>query len=534
MIDVLTAEDVRRQDADAEARGIPVETLMDNAGWAVARAARAMMGGCYGRRVVVACGKGNNGGDGLVAGRILHAQGAKVTAILLAPPESLSALNATNLGRFRGRVAHIDGLSLELGRSDLVIDAIFGVGLSRAPEGVAAEAIREIAHAGVPVLAVDVPSGVNADTGSIQEDPPARGEGPFLAVRAARTVTFGGLKPGLLFEPGRAFAGEVEVADIGTLKGGASARALEAANVARALPARLGSGHKRGSGVTLIVAGSRAMPGAAVLATAACVRAGSGLTTILSTEEVCAIVQARVPEATAIPVPASSEGILDMKALEAARARLEGYDAAVVGPGLSTHPATVEFVRALVASTSMPMVLDADGLNAFAGSAGALATRDGALYLTPHAGEAARLLGMPAPEVDRDRLETARRLCEAIEGDRALFRVAVLKGPGTVVRRGKTVYVNTTGGPALAQGGTGDVLAGLLGALVAQDAAIWRRRVDGGGRDRPQANPQLAAAAAWVHGRAADRIAARAWPQPAHATALIEELGPTMHDVLNV
>jgi NAD(P)H-hydrate epimerase len=525
VIPVLTAEDVRAQDAAA---GTSVEQLMRNAGWAVARAARRAMGGTYGRRVVVLCGKGNNGGDGLVAARALAQQGASVAvALVLGEPRGLALEALRAYGG--GRIVALDALPRELARADLVIDAIFGVGLARAPEGGAARAISLANDSARPILAADVPSGIDADTGAVLGE----------AVRAARTVTFTGWKPGLLFAPGRAFAGEVEIADIGVPRGGdATARALEASDVAAKLVRREFASHKRNVGTVLVVAGSRAMPGAAALVVAACVHAGAGLTTLCAPESVCDIVLARVPEITTIPVPESSEGTIDPKALDLIRPRLGEFHSIVVGPGLTTHPAAVETVRALVAEATQPVVLDADAITAFAGARDLLAKRRAPTVLTPHAGELARLLERTAPELE------AGRLAAATDAARELNATVVLKGPGTVVagpppKPGPSghvgtlradarapVFVNTTGGAALAQGGTGDVLAGIVAAFVAP-AGVEQAKF--GLRD-----VQLAAevaAAVWVHGRAADRIAARVWPHPANASALVDELGPVLHEV---
>ena len=303
MLDVLTAEDVRRVDAACEARGITTETLMGNAGFAVAAAARRLLGATYGKRVVVVCGKGNNAGDGLVAGRVLASGGASVTAVLVLG-DDLKGAAQTALDRFPGRHVGPDDLDRELARADLAIDAIFGVGLSRPPEGAAADAIRRLSAATTPVLAVDVPSGVDADTGRIAG---------ATAPRATTTLTLDGLKPGLLFEPGRSFAGPVNVAEIGVPADVRenSAWALEASDVHRLLPARRAAANKRNVGTVLLVVGSRALPGAAALATGASVHGGAGLTIVAAPESVVPTIVSRVPEATAIPLPETGDGTID-------------------------------------------------------------------------------------------------------------------------------------------------------------------------------------------------------------------------------
>jgi len=507
MIDVLRAADVKRQDAAAEQHGVSIDTLMGNAGFAVARAARALLGGCYGRRVVVICGKGNNGGDGLVAARVLASWGARVTVVLVWP--DLTGLPAEQRARFTGPVLGVDDLEREVARADLAIDAVFGVGLARAPEGDAARAIALLGATDAPVLAVDVPSGVDSDTGRVYE--------PVVAADA--TVTFGGAKPGLLFMPGAAHAGVVEVADIGlpSVARGNEVRALEPDDVRALVPVRGVGTNKRRVGTVLVVAGSRAMPGAAALVCRASVAMGAGLTTLLAPEDVAHLTITRVPEMTTIPVPASPDGTLDAKGLELLRPRLDEFHAIACGPGLSMHPAAVEAVRAIAAETAAPMVLDADGLNAFAGATDLLRAREGITILTPHAGELSRLLERDASDIEADRLGAATEAADRFGA------VVVLKGPGTVIAdTDGSAFVNMTGSEALAQGGTGDVLTGLLASLVAQAAAS---------EDDVEVAP-LAAAGVWLHGRAADRISARGRPQPARASLLADEIGPALHEVM--
>ncbi|MGH2784086.1 MAG: NAD(P)H-hydrate dehydratase [Actinomycetota bacterium] len=508
MIPVLTAEDVRRQDAECEARGITTSFLMGNAGFAVATAARSHLGGTYGRRVVIVCGKGNNAGDGLVAGRRLAAWGAKVSAVMLLGSE-LGGAAGEALAGFPGRVLGPEALDRELGRSDLAIDAIFGVGLSRAPKGAVAVAIERLSSGQTPVIAVDVPSGVNADTGAIAEG---------RAARAVLTVTLGGLKPGLLFEPGRSAAGRVEVADIGVpedLRTG-TASALDAADVRALLPRRQAASNKRRVGTVLVVVGSRGLPGAAALAAGACVHGGAGLTVIAAPESVVPMIVGRVPEVTAIPLPETGDGTIDPKAIELIRPRLGEFHVVAMGPGLSTHPGTAELIRALVTELALPMVLDADALTAFTGAVEQLAQARGPLVLTPHTRELSRLIGRSDEDIESDRLAAARAAASSLDS------VVLLKGPGTVIAAPDgTAYVNPTGGPALAQGGTGDVLTGLTAALLAQDLVVGERRGE----------HLVTALAAWIHGRAADLAAERCAPHPASASMLIDLLPEVLHEV---
>jgi NAD(P)H-hydrate epimerase len=477
---------------------------MGNAGFAVARAAREMLGGTYGKRIVVVCGKGNNAGDGLVAGRWLAAWGASVTAVYLLG-EDLQGAARTAFEKFPGRKVGPEVLDREIARADLVIDAIFGVGLSRAPEGAVRDAIARMSSA--RVLSVDVPSGVDADTGRIVGD---------VAVRPERTVTLGGLKPALLFS-GAFQAARVEIADIGIpadVRAG-TAFALEAAEVAGLLPMRAAQTNKRRVGTVLVVAGSRAMPGAAALVAAASVHSGAGLTTVAAPESVIPIIVSRVPEVTTIPLPETSEGTLDLKGVEQILPRLEEFHAIALGPGLSRHQATVEAVHALTAEVQIPVVLDADAISAFAGTPGLLKGRGRPVVLTPHAGELSRLTGASAEEIEGDRLAAAGAAAAATGAH------VLLKGTGTVVvSTAGEVFINPNGGSWLAQGGTGDVLTGIVAALYAYDRTRGR---DGGGH--------VAAAGAWLHGRAGDLVARRVGPHPASASMLIDALPEVLHEV---
>ncbi len=508
MIPVLTAEDVRRQDAACEARGITTSFLMGNAGFAVARAARELLGGTYGRRIVVVCGRGNNAGDGLVAGRWLHAWGAHISAVMTLGDELQGAAREALAG-FPGRVRGAGEIEREQDRADLIVDALFGVGLSRPPEGAAAAAIERLTTEPARVLAVDLPSGVHADTGALVGG---------RAVRAATTVTLGGMKPGLMFEPGRSHAGRVQVADIGIpddLRSG-TASALEASDVRALLPKRHAASNKRRVGTVLLVVGSRGLPGAAALCAGASVHGGAGLTVVAAPESVVPTIIARVPEVTAIPLPETGDGTIDPKAIELIRPRLGEFHAAGLGPGLSLHPATAELVRALVAELELPLVLDADALTAFKGAAELLAQAVAPKILTPHTGELSRLTSSTADQIEADRLMAVR------DAAASLRSVVLLKGPGTIIAApdGAT-FINSTGGPALAQGGTGDVLTGLTAALLAQESVV------GEGRSAAQTT----AVAAWIHGRAGDLAAERFAPHPASASMLIGLLPEVLHEV---
>jgi hydroxyethylthiazole kinase-like uncharacterized protein yjeF len=473
---ILTPQESGELDRQSAARGVTAEILMENAGGAVARAVVRLIGGSYGRRVIVVCGKGNNGGDGLVAARHLRTRGAGVSVLLLAEPDRFTGEAGANLRRFlaSGGTASPfspQALERELERADVVVDAIFGTGFHGRPRGDSAAAIGALAQAKRSVVAVDIPSGVEGETGAVR--------GP--AVRAAVTVTFGALKPGVVFFPGAKLAGQVEVADIGfppdLVRSDLSL--VERADLSELLLPRSPESHKREAGYVLVLAGSRAMTGAAILAATSAYRAGAGLVTVAVPESILAVVEGALTEATFLPLPETEDGTLSEHAWPVLRERLEGVGAAAVGPGLTTAPSTVSLVRMVVREGSATFVLDADGLNAFRDEPSLLADRRSPAVLTPHPGEFGRLTGLSSNEVTQDRAGHARKAAQE-------FRATVLlKGSRTVVAEpGGRVRVNPTGGPFLASGGTGDVLTGAIAAFLARgiepsDAAVLGAYVHG-------------------------------------------------------
>jgi ADP-dependent NAD(P)H-hydrate dehydratase / NAD(P)H-hydrate epimerase len=467
---VLTAAETQGLDRETEARGTPVAELMERAGLAVARAARDLAGGSYGRRAVAVCGKGNNGGDGLVAARYLSQLGMSATAVLLEDGAGLREPALGNLGRLeavagaRIRSFSRDLLAREVERADVVLDGVLGSGFRGIVEGRYAEALELMNGSPAPVVAIDIPSGVEGDTGLVR--------GP--AVRADATVTFGAPKVGTVLMPGAMHTGSLEIADIGFPPDliQSDLQLVEPEDVLARLPARDPGGHKRGSGVVLVVAGSRRMAGAPRLVAESAYRAGAGLVTVAVPEGILSAVQSGLAEATFLPLPEGPEGSVAEAAWEAVAERLDGFDAVAVGPGLSTEGGAPAFVRRLVRNSTVSVIADADALNAFAGTAGEMAERASDLVVTPHTGEFGRLFGMPAQEVLEDRVGFVRKAAAETRS------VVLLKGPRSLVAvPGGEVRVNPTGSPALSTGGSGDVLTGVLGALLARglgpaDAAI--------------------------------------------------------------
>ncbi len=463
---LLTPQEAIELDRATQAAGTPGEVLMERAGTAVARACADLMGGVYGRRAVIVCGKGSNGGDGLVAARQLARDGVRVCVFLLEAAADVREPSAGMLARLvRETDARVRGftpaaLAHELARADVAVDAIFGTGFRGAPDDVWADAIETLNVGGVPVVAVDIPSGVDGSTGAVAG----------IAVRARLTVTFGAAKLGAVMLPGAEFAGDVRVIDIGFDEEAMphTVGLTEPADVAAVLPKRPTDGHKKASGTLVVVAGSRAMPGAARLVARAAGRAGAGYVIVAAPASAMATIQAELAEAVFVPLPETDEGAVSPDALAIVLEAIDGAHAIAIGPGLSRAPDTAAFVRALIRETSVPSVLDADALNAFAGEHAALADRKAEAVLTPHMGELARLLGRPP----LDRLAEARAL--ALEADATVL----VKGTRSVIAaEDGRARVNPTGSAALATAGTGDVLTGTIGALLARGvepfAAAW-------------------------------------------------------------
>lgn len=472
------------RDSAAIAGGITEATLVDRAGGAVARGARRLLGGTYGRRVVIVCGKGNNGADGRVAGERLAGWGARVDRFDLAgmaPPQlSLPQLNRA------------------LGRADLAVDAMFGTGFRGTLPGEAAFAAGALSSAPCPVLAVDIPSGVDGLTGAVR--------GP--AVEAVATVCLAALKPGLVLFPGAGLAGDVEVTDIGIdpFDPPPALGLIEEADVVAWLPRRPFESHKWSVGGVFVVGGSMGMTGAVMLASRAALRAGAGIVVAGLPGEAAA--RGSGGEVITRSLPANADGALDETAAKEVLDGLDRFRALVVGPGLGQAGTTVAAVRRLVAEAPVPLVLDADGLNALGGDLDLLVARPAATVLTPHAGEYARLAGEP---VGDDRVAAARRLAERSDS------VVLLKGSRTVVAdpTGRAA-VNPTGGPWLATAGTGDVLSGVVGTLAAAGLPSF----------------EAAAAAAWLHGRAADTWGLRQPPPRRNAGLVAGDLVDALPDVL--
>ena len=468
---IVTAEEMRAIDrATTEKYGVPSLTLMENAGTAVAEFAQKHFDF---QSVCAVCGKGNNGGDGFVAARKLHEAGKKVSVVVLAKgPDELRGDAAEMFKKLSMPVLWVaDEKDLskpeieQALKADLILDAILGTGFKPPLKGLAEKAIIRLNKAKGFVLAVDVPSGIDADPSW----PPEAGT---IYVHADAAVSFTASKPALVF--GNLTDGPIAVAQIGSPEGliaehsQAIRNVLTSRDVQGISPPRPADAHKGDFGHVLVIGGSVGKSGAPAMAGMAALRAGAGLVTVAAPKSVQPLIAMSAPELMTEPLPETAEGTISLLALAERERLLKGKSVIVIGPGISRNEETAEFVRDLVSVCSTAMVIDADGLNAFEGAAdelrpdnevGPLAVR----VLTPHPGEMARLIRVPTGQIQSNRLLLARKTANETQ------TLMVLKGHRTVIANPHGEYwINTTGNPGMAKGGSGDVLSGIVAAMLAQ------------------------------------------------------------------
>jgi ADP-dependent NAD(P)H-hydrate dehydratase / NAD(P)H-hydrate epimerase len=432
-----------------EQRGVPSLELMEVAGRAVAEAVAEL---APQGPVRVVCGKGNNGGDGFVAGRLLGEMGFEVEALLLWPGKELRGDAKVNFERFGGELVEGD-FGKRLVGSGAVIDAIFGTGFEGAPREPAGAAIRAINGCGAPVVACDIASGVDASSGEVAGD----------AVCADITVSFHAAKVGQRVAPGRWHTGELRVAPIGIPAGAPeepAAGEIDPAVLALA-PHRGPQSTKFSSGQVAIAGGSRGLTGAVRMASLAAIRAGAGYATVAVPADLEVVFELAQPEVMSVGCP-GGDGCLVPASEKAVLRIFERAAAGILGPGLGKDPGSFELAREVAAKVEAPLVIDADGLNAFAGRLDGLAARKAPTILTPHAGELGRLLQRDSAEVDAHRLACAREAASAASA------IVILKGDDTIVTDGTRAAVNAISAPALATAGSGDVLSGMTAALLAR------------------------------------------------------------------
>ena len=465
MIPVLTAGEMRAIDEETIRDFIPGITLMENAGRGVTEELLARFKPKKNDLIVIVCGKGNNGGDGFVVARMLAKQGYRVKAYLAGKPADVKGDAAVNLRKCTkaGVPVHsVDEKSLtrldrDLDKAGIIVDAMFGTGFEGKPHGPAADIIEAINDSPAVHVAVDIPSGVNASTGEAE-----------IAVEADLTVTMALPKVGHLLLPGKALMGELVVHDIGVppevvVRHNPKTMALSGLDVISSIPPRPPDAHKWSCGHAVTICGSTGLTGAATLASIAAMRSGCGLVTLVVPRSLNTVMEIKLTEVMTLPVDDTPAGTFAYKARGAILDFLQKADAVALGSGISTNPETVKLVRYLLPRIGRPCVLDADGINAFAGEAKRLKALPFPLIITPHAGEASRLFGVDKNKIIARPIDFARKTA----GDLGL--IMVLKGAPTVIAEPNgDVFVNPTGNQGLATAGSGDVLTGIIAGLLAQ------------------------------------------------------------------
>lgn len=486
---VVTAHTMQETDQRAMREfNVPGIRLMENAGRVCVEEILGEFGP-QGQAVVLA-GRGNNGGDGYVIARLLTQKGWSARVIILAEREQISGDAAVNLEKLPAGIAvyctqegQLSALhSDEIFKADVIIDALLGTGLRSDVSGIYREAVELLNASGRPLVSVDIPSGIHGTTGRVLGD----------AVRAHLTVTFAFAKLGLILYPGAEYAGRLVVADIGIpgelMESAPGYDFQDEDTVSPLLQRRDRQAHKGVFGHCLIIAGSSGKTGAAALSANSAVRAGSGLVTLAVAESIHSILEIKTTEAMTVPIPDGGSGVLSSSAFPALEKLLAGRDAVALGPGLDRRPGTVALVHKLVETISLPLVIDADGLNALAEDMSVLRRKKSQqLMLTPHPGEMSRLLGTSIPDVEAIRISLAQEFAR----DYGVY--LVLKGARTVIASpGGAAVINGSGNPGMASGGMGDVLTGILVSLLGQGYCAW----------------DACRLGVFIHGYAADLVAA--------------------------
>ncbi len=464
---LVTSEEMRRIDKKAiEEIGITSVVLMENAGLKVADAIERKYGPLKEKYVYIFAGSGNNGGDGMVVARHLFNQKVKAKIFLLAEKKNIEGDAATNLAitekmgipmREITSPAFMESLEKELAKADIVVDALLGTGAKGAPRGLMKKVIDLINKHSKNTVAVDIPTGVDADRGEV------RGE----AIKAEYTVSLAYPKRGLYLYPGMDYAGEIEIADIGIPTGleedKINSELLTLAGISKKLFFRKPSSHKGSFGHLLVVAGSPGMTGAASLTALSALRVGAGLVTLGVPEDLNPILETKLTEVMTLPLPQSKDKTLCREGFEKIKDFSQKCKAMAIGPGISSTKQTKELISTIIDQLDIPLVIDADGINVLAGELCLLKKYKAPLIITPHPGEMSRLVGASVEEIQKDRIGFTMALA------RRIGAIVVLKGARTVIanKEGNS-WVNLTGNPGMATGGSGDILTGIIGGLLTQ------------------------------------------------------------------
>jgi hydroxyethylthiazole kinase-like uncharacterized protein yjeF len=506
---VANAEQMQELDRKAiETYRIPGIVLMENAGRGAAEVISKAFPDIQKRKIAIIAGKGNNGGDGFVIARHLLNQGVSVKVFVLTEPKSLRGDAETNyqiFSRMKGEVISLPSskdyqkVKKDLEKFDLLIDGIFGTGLDAEVRGYYREVIDHLNSLQKPIVAIDIPSGLDANTGK-----------PLgIAIRASLTITFGLPKVGHLLSPGVDYVGEVKIVDIGIPRSlveeeKIQTHLLEREEIQKWLsPPRRPDTHKGDYGHLLVIAGSVGKTGAAAMACEAALRMGAGLVTLAIPKSLNAIMEVKLTEVMTEPLPETPKQTLSLRALNPLLRLCEKKSAVIIGPGIGTFKETQSLVLKLIKTLDLPIILDADGLTALATQTKVLSASNGSLTLTPHPGEMARLMGSTPKEVQEDRIGISRKFSQS-------HRIhLVLKGYRTLIATPNgEIFINPTGNPGMASGGTGDVLTGMIGGLISQ------------GFDQ-LTSLQISV---FLHGLAGDRVAQAKGEKSLVATDIIEEI----------
>lgn len=476
---VATSQEMRDIDKYAiEKLGIPGVVLMENAGLKVFAYVKKMLGKVENKTIKIFCGKGNNGGDGYVAARHLLNHGANVEVYLLGEKKSVSGDAEINLNILLNMGIGVKEILTEndvieinndIKQCDLIIDAIFGTGIRGEIQGPARSLINNINHSGKPVLSIDIPSGIQGDTGKICG----------VCVKASATVSFALPKLGLLLYPGAEFVGKLIIADIGIPQKAVdsvviTSEVITEKNVKPLFPKRSPDTHKGNYGRVLILAGSAGFTGAAALTAMGALRSGAGLVTLGIPESLNPIMEVKLTEAMTMPLPETPVHTLSLNALPVIIERINEFDAIAVGPGLSNNKEIYTIVKGVIKNCKKPIVIDADGLNVLAGAAEVLKNAKSPIIITPHPGEMARLMNTTTSEIQGNRIEIAKKAASELKS------IVILKGARSLIAHPDgRLAVNLTGNPGMATGGSGDVLTGILAGLLAQGLSPYDAAVAG-------------------------------------------------------
>lgn len=514
---LVTADEMQRMDRTAIASfGIPGRVLMENAG----RGASAFFLEAIHRHhpgaVGIAAGAGNNGGDGFVMARYLHQKGIPASVFLFSPRDRIKGDAAANLNLLDAMgvplVEIADAAALESQQSVMRapctwIDAIIGTGLTSDVRGYFRTVIDFINHQARPVFAVDIASGLNADTGQICG----------ACIQAAATATFGFAKVGHLSYPGRTFSGQLKIIDIGipphvATEVGCRQHLITPGSLKNQIRSRSADAHKGHNGHLLILAGSPGKTGAAAMTATAAMRSGTGLVTLGIPQSLNPVLETMVTETMTVGLPETRQGALDESGFDVITSLIQDKRCMAIGPGIGTAASTGRLLGQLVQKSPVPIVIDADGLNLVAADLSILDKCRSPVVLTPHPGEMARLCGQSIAQIQSDRIGHARAFAQRHDVD------LVLKGAATIVSRPDgAVFVNPTGNPGMAAGGMGDVLTGLIAGLITQGMDI----------------SAAACAGVYLHGWAADRLSRQQAPVGYLATEVMHTLPEAMHELLN-